>query len=85
MWSNESDNDYPLEKVGEEIHAEGHTGKYRNSVMKRYGKEGFDKKGRILQSVINTDEKSYDPTIRKEAILAKTYHNVQVGNKSFKI
>lgn len=77
--------DYPLKEIGEEIREEGHSGKYRRSVMRRYGLKGFDSKGRILQSVIDEDEHSANPTIRKEATLAKTYHNIRVGRKSFKI
>ena len=85
MWSNESDNEYPLKQVGEEIRESGHTGKYKKSVMHRYGLKGFDSKGRILQSVIDEDEHSANPTIRKEATLAKTYHNISVGRKRFRI
>ena len=76
---------YPLAEISEEIRESGHTGKYRSSVYRRYGLKGFDSKGRILQSVINEDEKSNNPHIRRMAVLAKTYHRVTVGRKSFKV
>lgn len=76
---------YPIAEISEEVKESGHTGKYRRSVMRRYGASGFDNKGRILQSVIDQDEKSSNPTIRKEAVLAKTYHRINVGKKSFAI
>lgn len=78
-------NEYPLKEISEEIREKGHGGRYRTSVYRRYGLAGFDTKGRILQSVINEDKKSENVHIRKMANLAKTYHKVNVGRKSFKI
>jgi hypothetical protein len=77
--------EYPLKEVGERIREEGHTGRYRRSVLRRYGKKALSKHGTILMRYIDKDTESDDPKIRKEAVLAKTYHRIRIGKRRFMV
>jgi hypothetical protein len=74
-----------LKEVGERIREEGHTGRYRRSVLRRYGKKAFSKHGTILMKYIDKDAESDNPRIRKEAVLAKTYHRIRIGKMRFMV
>ncbi len=68
---------YPLAEISPNIEH----GAYRKSVYQRYGKNGFDEKGRILAWVRRKDMNSKNSHLRKMANLAQTYHSVTVGQK----
>jgi hypothetical protein len=80
--------EYPLKEIGEEIREEGHSGRFRRYVMHKYGAEGFTEDGkRIKLSVIThiIDTAKPNSRLHKEAVLARTYHNISVGKKTFRV
>jgi hypothetical protein len=79
---------YPIADISEKIREEGHTGRLRRYVQRKYGAEGFTEDGkRIKLSVIThiIDTAKPNSRLHKEAVLARTYHNISVGKKTFRV
>mgnify|MGYP003680946435 CR=1 FL=1 len=57
-------------------------GKYRKSVQKRYGKKGFDKKGRIKNEILIKDSKKKG-SVGRMARLSKTLRKLSGKSRRF--